>query len=341
MVGLRFGACAFFVAFVCLFGVRTADAALLYLDPSEAEIYRGDTKTVALRIDTDEGECVNTVDAVVTYDASIRAEDISRGNSILKLWVEDPVINEAEHTITFAGGIQNGYCGRVPGDPSLTNIIAEIVFRSPGFSIGGSGEAEPVAHIGFGDATRVLLNDGFGTEAALRTEGAVLTLMSTPGSAPSDEWKDTVQQDTTPPASFAITLARDEVAFSNQFFIAFNSQDKQSGIDHYEVMEEPIEELYTFKWGRGDAPWVTAESPYVLVDQSLNSTIRVKAIDKAGNETIATFVPEEALRSVSESRMLTIGIFGIVTLIVIGVLVYVVVRRQKRIIESYEHEIPE
>ena len=32
-------------------------------------------------------------------------------------------INKENRTVTFAGGIPNGYCGRVNGDPKLTNII--------------------------------------------------------------------------------------------------------------------------------------------------------------------------------------------------------------------------
>ncbi len=316
--------------------VLTVDAALLYLEPSDSEVFRGDTKTISIRIDTDVEECINTVDAVIKYDPSIRAVDVSRGNSILKLWVEDPVINEAEHTITLAGGIPNGYCGRAPGDPSLTNVIAELVFRSPGFSIGG-GESSPIASIWFDEATRVLLNDGFGTEAALRLENAKLTLQSTPGNSISDDWKGEVASDTQPPADFSITLTRDETSFSGDYFISFNSQDKQSGIDHYEVMEEPIDELYTFKWGGVDAPWKPVQSPYVLVDQTLNSTIRVKAIDKAGNETIAVLVPEEAMRTISTDRIITIAVSALIFLLFLSALIYFIIRRKGRIIETYEN----
>jgi len=314
----------------------SASAALLYLDPDVAEVYRGDTITLGLRIDTDEGECINAVDAVIKYDSSIRAVDVSRGGSILNIWVEDPVINEAEHTITFAGGIPGGYCGRIAGDPSLTNVLAELVFRSPGLSVGAGDNKS--ANIWIDPSSQVLINDGFGTNASVRTEGATLSLFDSAGPMGNDTWKDQVNSDVTSPADFSVALSREELTFSGDYFISFTSQDKQSGIDHYEVMEEPFKDFYTFRWGRADAPWIVAESPYVLKDQSLNSTIRVKAIDKAGNETISVLVPDAAVRSISNDRIITMIIGGIVVVILLGIVLLVIFKRRKKLLSEYEHE---
>jgi hypothetical protein len=319
-------------AFLCV--PSYVHGALLYFDPSEASIFRGDTVTLGLRIDTDENECINTVDAVITYGEGVRAVDVSRGDSILSIWVEDPVINEAERTITFAGGIPGGYCKRALGDPSLTNIIAKIVFRSPGFAV-GVGES-PSAKITVGSESRVLLHDGLGTEAILRTQDAVVSLLPGAGPEGSDSWRDEVVNDVVPPSDFSITLTQDETAFSKKYFIVWNSQDKQSGIDHYEVMEEPLEDLYSFTWGRADAPWKTVESPYVLVDQTLNSTLRVKAIDKAGNETIAVLVPDAAIRSFSINRIVTYSVATGLAVVALVAIVFILLRRKKQIEGIYE-----
>lgn len=308
------------------------EAALLYFDPGAADVYRGDTVTLDVRLDTDEGECVNTVDAVVHYDPAIRAVDISRGDSILNLWVEDPVIDEDSHTIRFAGGLPGGYCGRIPGDPSLTNIILSLVFRSPGLSIGGGDS--PTARVWLDESTQVLLHDGSGSNAHVRLQDAVITLKDTPGSIPSDSWNEEVTNDTELPADFTITLTRDDTAFSGKYFIIFNSVDKQSGIDHYEIMEEPFSEFGAFRWGRADAPWMRAESPYVLTDQTLNSTIRVKAIDKAGNERIAVLVPEEAFRSMSHGMIVTvIGALCAIVLLA-ALLFYALWKRRQRLLHE-------
>ena len=73
-VGARFFGLAFILALLFLFSLPArVQAALLYFDPGEAALFRGDTVTLNLRIDTDEGECINTVDAVIKYDAGIRA----------------------------------------------------------------------------------------------------------------------------------------------------------------------------------------------------------------------------------------------------------------------------
>jgi hypothetical protein len=101
-------------------------------------------------------------------------------------------------------------------------------------------------------------------------------------------------------------------------------------------MEEPLDELYAFNWGRADAPWIETQSPYVLKDQTLNSTIRVKALDKAGNETIALLIPPEASRTLSLDRMITLLLVGSVALVSIGIIVYALVQRKKKLIATYE-----
>ncbi len=324
---------------MCFFCGPAVHAALLYLDPAESNIYRGDTETIKLRIDTDEGECINTVDATIRFSAAIRAVDVSRGESILNLWLQDPKIDEEARTITFAGGVPGGYCGRIAGDPKLTNVIAEFAFRSPGFSIGADSN-EKTADITVGEETQVLLHDGLGTRAELRTMPARLVLLDTPGAEARDSWTDQVVDDEIPPSDFVVTLAQEGTAFSGKYFITFNSQDKQSGIDHYEVMEEPFDDFNLFRWGRADAPWVTTESPYVLKDQSLNSTIRVKAVDKAGLERIVVLVPDVALRTVSIERMVLFGVLSVVVVFLIIFVGYALYRRKRSLEESLnEHDI--
>lgn len=326
---------AFAVFFAIQFGLYTNTlAALLYFDPADAVLHRGDTMSVALRIDTDTDECINTIESVIHFDPAVKVIDLSRGRSILNLWVENPKINEEENTVTFAGGIPGGYCGRIPGDPSLTNIVLELILRSPGFSVRKADSG--LATLRVDPASQILLNDGFGTPATLRTIDATITMSDTPGSSLSDTWQDQVQDDTDLPSDFSIVLTRDETAFSGDYFITFNALDKQSGIDHYEVMEEPFTDFYAFRWGRADAPWIVTESPYVLKDQSLNSTIRVKAIDKAGNQRIAIYVPDVALRSVSFDKLLTLVVIGgaVLLVIILAVIGYMQIRKRARIVHT-------
>lgn len=330
----------FFSVLALFFSLATsASAATLYMDPSAATLNRGDTLTVGVRIDTDEllNECVNAVDAVISYSPSIQPVDVSLGQSIFSVWVEEPVIDEMAHTITFAGGVPNGYCGRIAGDPRLTNNVINLVFRSPGLQIGGGSERN-AASIAFLPETTVYLNDGRGTKADLATYGTNITLNDKPGAA-FDPWLEEVAADEIPPTAFSISLERDEKAFSGKWFIVFNTTDKQTGIDHYEVLEEPERNLVS--WGRADAPWISARSPYVLADQTLNSVIRVRAIDKAGNEYVATLVPEESLRTeplveAQNAPTIFFVIISLVTLAAVVVLLYVFVYQPRRRREDEE-----
>ena len=316
------------------------DAASLYIDPAVATILRGDTVTMAVRLDTDEaaGECVNAVDAVITYSEAIDLVDVSTGDSIFSVWVEPPTIDKVNRKVTFAGGIPNGYCGRVEGDPRLTNTIVELIFRSPGFSIGG-GEPMVNAQVEFDPVTSVYLNDGQGTIAPLQTYGATVDLSNDPGIQIDDRWRDEVAADTVPPAEFSITLERNNTAFNGKYFIVFNTTDKQTGIDQYQVMEEPVSQLGAFTWGRADAPWVTARSPYVLEDQSLNSIIRVRAIDKAGNEYVATLLPDESLRTLTLTEYITYGASAVIVTLLLGIIYTMYKNRRKRLLAKTSEEI--
>jgi hypothetical protein len=308
------------VPMVVFFGgnLDVAEAASLYVDPGISQLYRGDSVTMSVRLDVDEaaGECVNAVDAVISYSNNIEPVDVSIGDSILRMWVEEPTINRENRTITFAGGIPNGYCGRVIGDPRLTNVLTKIIFQSPGFSVGGSGDN--MAVISFTEESTAYLNDGQGTKIAPSLYPAKIELDTKPGSTMTNPWKDQVGADQIPPETFGISLQRDEKAFSQKYYIVFSTTDKQTGVDHFEVMEEPLTQFGSFQWGRADAPWIETRSPYVLTDQSLNSIIRVKALDKAGNEYIATLIPDDSIRTLSHNQMISI-----VGSIAIGVLVLI------------------
>ncbi len=326
---------------IAVFWAAPVSAATLYLDPSETATNKGESVVLTLRLDTSADECINSIDAVINFDPGLQVADVSIGNSIFSLWIEPPVFDNDARTISFAGGVPNGYCGRIDGDPELTNSIAEIIFKIPSFSIGDSGVG-PERKVTFADTTNLYLNDGLGTAIKANTSGTKIIVGDNFSGGADDEWSARVKEDTFPPKQFSITLTRDESAFHGDYFIVFNTNDKQTGIDHYEVIEEPINNLGDFdffKWGGVTAPWKRATSPYVLEDQSLNSVIRVRAIDKAGNEYVASLVPDESMRGVNTDKAILYVLLAfsvIVLLLVIWLLVVHLRRRQDQ--GSIEHE---
>ena len=252
-------------------------AAILYLEPSTGEYQPGDTFLVEIKIDT-EDECINVVEANLSFSQDIlQIVDFSQGQSILTLWVKQPEINQESGLISFSGGIPAGFCGRIPGDPEASDLLGKIIFRVPGFRVGEPGEN--IATIKFLDTSQVLLNDGLGTKAELTTKRAVFTILAEVSEPSKDEWQKELEEDTILPESFEIEIHQDHTVFEGKYFIIFSTTDKQTGLDHFEIKE-------------GEKDWKTAQSPYLLEDQELKSIIKVRAVDKAGNERTAEYIPE-------------------------------------------------
>lgn len=98
-------------------------------------------------------------------------------------------------------------------------------------------------------------------------------------------------QDKTPPESFEIILGRDDSIYGGKHFITFASSDRTSGIDHYEIHEGTLMQTLI------GAKWKVIKGSYPLSDQKLNSIIKVKAVDEAGNYRVETFKPKIILIS--------------------------------------------
>ena len=99
-------------------------------------------------------------------------------------------------------------------------------------------------------------------------------------------------------------MASSPSIFEGKYFLVFATQDKGSGISHYEAVEfrsrnlefkkllnKALQFITNSKFQILDS-YKTAESPYVLRDQKLRSYIYVKAVDKNGNERIITLTPQ-------------------------------------------------
>ncbi len=279
----------------CLLPFAFANAALLYIDPGAQAYGVGDTFMVNIRVDN-EGECINAANVEVIYPTkSLRAVDFSRGDSLFSLWTEEPRIDTEAGRVTFSGGIPGGYCGRIQGDPSLSNIIGKIVF-----SVIDASQVK--ADIIVTDATKVYLHDGFGTEAPLTIQGVTLGLSPQP-TLPANEWLTEVRDDTIPPDSFIIQIESTRGVFGGRYYAVFSTVDKQSGLSHYEIFE------------RG--AWIETRSPHKLYDQSL-SDIQIRAIDKAGNIRLGEYVPGSAPPRLGLELDFTSVALALLALVVVG-----------------------
>ncbi len=293
----------------CLLFPPLVEAATLYLEPATGQFQPGETFIVDIRIDT-EGECINAVEANLSFSSDIlKATDFSRGESILSLWVKEPTFSvvscgEADVScglVSFSGGIPGGYCGRIPGDPGTSNLLGKIIFRAPGMTIRETTQngTQNYAKISFLESSKVLLNDGLGTPAKLTTKGATIKITEVgPLKISKNEWQKELAEDKIPPELFEIKIYKDPLIFDGKYFIVFTTSDKQTGLDYFEIKE-------------GERNWKRAESPYLLEDRELRSIIKVKAVDKSGNERIAEHIPEIFKKPFSW-QILLIFIIGLV-----------------------------
>src|SRR6185295_6019102 len=134
-----------------------AFAASVYLDPDTGNFGVGDTFVASIRLDNGD-ECINAAHVEVGYPNDVlKAVDFSRGSSIFSLWVEEPKIDQEHGLVTFSGGIPGGYCGRIPGDPALSNILGKIVFLV-------TGNTQHSATVSVRENSALYLNDGRGTK---------------------------------------------------------------------------------------------------------------------------------------------------------------------------------
>ena len=147
----------FLILSICclLLAASSVEAARLYLVPPSQTIYQDNSFIVEVKLDT-EGEEINTVEANLTYSSDLlEVIDVSKGNSILTLWLKEPDVQQK--SVSLIGGIPNGFQGE-------EGLIAKLIFR---------GKEMGEGMISFKENSRVLLNDGQGTEARLNfSEGS-------------------------------------------------------------------------------------------------------------------------------------------------------------------------
>jgi hypothetical protein len=287
-------------SFGLLFLPFSADAALMYIDPPQGQYGRGDTFMLSVRLEP-EDECVNAAHVEVAYPKeTLRAVDFSRGDSIFSLWVEEPKIDLERGVVTFSGGIPGGYCGRIKGDPVLTNVLGKIVFTAI-----NTDESE--ARVALTESSVAYLNDGGGTLAPLSRAEALFQLATTAQTS-GNPWLTEVGEDAIPPEAFTIEIQSTRDVFDGHYYAVFSTLDKQSGIDHYEIFEKDV--------------WKPVTSPHRLYDQSLRSGVQIKAIDKAGNERFGEYVegsaPPRLAWPVAEYALIALFICAVIGWFVFG-----------------------
>jgi hypothetical protein len=225
----------------------------------------GDEFAIPVLLDT-QNESINALDGDLAYPHdTLQLREIRDGNSIITFWIARP--SDTGSAIHFAGIIPAGYVGN-------TGELVTLVFET---------KHSGVVHLSLIGA-HALKNDGKGTAArlSLKFPSFVIKAKGTGMIVPP------LRHDTQNPENFVPSISSDPSIFGGKYFLTFATQDKASGIDHYEVAESG-----QFRWfGLQPLAWRSATSPYELADQALQSYVYIKAVDRAGNERIEVLSPQ-------------------------------------------------
>ena len=287
----------YFAIFVFVFFNLPSEvfAARLFLETTSKVVGVGQELEVTLYLDS-EGETINALEGKVHIPSFMSVEEIRDGNSFISFWSERPQV-DSNNIIVFSGVIPGGWQGT---RGFLFSFIGEI--KKSG------SDVVTLSNV------LVLLHDGEGTAAATTLESLTLSVDETTPLTVFPQRED----DSEPPEPFTPFLTQDPDVFLGDYFLVFATQDKNSGIDHYEVLETR-KKLRDERKGN----WRIAKSPYRLNDQSLRSFVYIRAIDRAGNIQVTL---------VESSRVSTqsVSIPVVVTLIILLSFVVVFMYKKRR-----------
>ena len=150
-----------FTALLFLFPAATR-AATLGISPSSITTNAGGSVTETVFVSSG-GQAMNASSGTISFPTDLlQVISVSKTNSILSLWVQDPTFSNTDGTITFSGIVPN---------PGYTGSYGKI------FSIQFRGKKAGVASVIFrASLSEVLANDGNGTDILTSTNAATITI---------------------------------------------------------------------------------------------------------------------------------------------------------------------
>lgn len=289
----------FFVLTFFLLFTAPVQAAEIYFGVDNSQMVVGDTFEMGVFLDSEE-ESINALDSSIAIPANLSVEDIRDGNSLIPLWLEHPHV-DGNH-IVFSGVIPGGL-------KSQKVYLFSVIFKAQ-----QDGDATVVT-----DQEQILLNDGLGTAAKLHQAPLQLSVAAT---GPVTHF--TPPTDNMPPEPFQPVIGQSGVQ-ENKLFLAFVAHDKDSGIDHYEYYDSNFKytpgEVLQKKWS-----WQTVESPKNIQERDLAKYLYVKAVDRAGNVTVAIVPPQKGMGTYQK-----IFFYGIIPFVLLILFIFFWKRHSQKI----------
>jgi hypothetical protein len=159
----------FLTFFTILFFPGISQAATLLLSPSSGTFSVGSTFNASILLDT-KGQSVNAIEVELSFPPDmLQIVSPSVGQSVVGVWTATPKFNNTTGKLELQGG--------VPGGITASNaLVSTVTFRVKSI---GEGLVK------FLDGSKVLLNDGLGTNVLTQTANAVYKFKLPPPAGPT------------------------------------------------------------------------------------------------------------------------------------------------------------
>ncbi len=148
------------VAFFFLLPSATL-AATLGLSPANTTVGAGSTITETVFVSSAD-QAMNAISGTISFPTDLlQVVSVSKANSVLSLWVQEPVFSNTDGTISFSAVVPN------PGYIGSRGQVLSIQFR---------GRKQGTATVTFSPSSQVLANDGNGTDILTASNAATITV---------------------------------------------------------------------------------------------------------------------------------------------------------------------
>ncbi len=303
---------------VSLLAVLTASAGLFFFatpalaarfnwQAADVTVGVGETVSVTLFLDT-QGADINAVEGTITMPENVFSfVDVYTDSSIITLWTRQP--EASQQSVRFSGITPGGFEG-----PNGRLLSLQLVAQKVGDWQLSLPDVLVLKNDGTGQSVRT--TTGF---AKIHVSQEVPVSKATPKVTPTDKIA---------PEDFTIQITQDPTVSHNAWVAVFATQDKQSGIREYRVLE--TKQPLNLQTKIDTSQWQVAVGPYVLVDQSRTSFIYIAAVDRFGNLKIAHVDPSH------NASWYNIPLVWYILIVLIIILVYWLTLKQKKNIHDLE-----
>ena len=159
----------YYAIFLSVISITPVYAAELFLSPSSGTFTVGSTFNVSLFLNT-QGESVNTISSVLLFPPDkLQLVSPTIGQSVVSVWTAQPMFDNQKGIVNLTGGIPGGINVK-------SGLIASLTFRVK--QVGSS------TLVKFSDESRVLANDGKGTDILHSVKNGAYNLILPPPAGP-------------------------------------------------------------------------------------------------------------------------------------------------------------